>query len=318
MNTFGHLFRLTDFGESHGPAIGGIIDGMPAGIVFDEGLLADDMKRRRPGGHAASPRQEDDDVEILSGIYKGFTTGAPIGFIIRNRDVRPDDYASLRGHYRPNHADYTYAVKYGRFNDPRGGGRSSARQTACRVVAGAFAKMALNKLLPALQIKAGLEQSLENILDAREKGDSIGGSVACLVSGLPAGIGEPVYGKLHARLAEAMMSINAAHGFEYGDGFALASAKGSEVIDEFFKTADGSIQTHTNHSGGIQGGISNGMPINFRVAFKPTPTFPSSIPQGAKPGRHDPCVALRAVPVVEAMAAITILDCFMEARARAL
>lgn len=318
MNTFGHLFRLTDFGESHGPAIGGIIDGMPAGIVFDEGLLEAEMRRRRPGGPAASPRKEDDTVEVLSGIYRGFTTGAPIGFIIRNRDARPEDYASFRGNYRPNHADYTYAAKYSRFNDPRGGGRSSARQTACRVVAGAFAKMALAKLLPALEIRAVLEQTLESIMDARSRGDSIGGSVACTIAGIPAGIGEPVYGKLHARLAEAMMSINAAHGFEYGDGFALADARGSEVMDEFFTDTDGTIRTRTNHSGGIQGGISNGMPIVFRVAFKPTPTFPAAVPNGAKAGRHDPCVALRAVPVVEAMAAITVLDSLMEARARQL
>ncbi len=318
MNTFGHLFRLTDFGESHGPAIGGVIDGMPAGIVFDAGLLDEAMSRRRPGAQYTSPRREDDKVEVLSGIYRGFTTGAPIGFIIRNTDARPDDYAGLSRRPRPNHADYTYGIKYGRFNDLRGGGRSSARQTACRVVAGAFARMALGKMLPALDIRASLMQSLENIVAARDDGDSVGGVVACRITGLPAGIGEPVYGKLHARLAEAMMGINAAHGFEYGDGFALGNARGSEVIDEFAPAATDGGPTLSNHSGGIQGGVSNGMPVEFRVAFKPTPTFARMTPAGARTGRHDPCVAMRAVPVVEAMAAMVVLDCLMLAKARAL
>lgn len=318
MNTFGQLFRLTDFGESHGPAIGGVIDGMPAGIVFDEGLLDEEMRRRRPGTPGASPRREEDKVEILSGVYRGFTTGTPIGFIIRNRDARPEDYAATASKPRPNHADYTYGVKYSRFNDLRGGGRSSARQTACRVVAGAFARMALGKMLPGLKIRASLEQGFDKIIAARDSGDSVGGTVCCTISGLPAGIGEPVYGKLHARLAEAMMSINAAHGFEYGDGFALADARGSEVVDEFARDEEGNIYTRSNHSGGIQGGISNGMPVNFRVAFKPTPTFALMTPAGARTGRHDPCVALRAVPVVEAMAAIVVLDCLMLAKARAL
>lgn len=319
MNTFGHLFRLTDFGESHGPAIGGVIDGMPAGIVLDEELLDEAMRSRRPGAQYTSPRREDDKVEILSGIYRGFTTGTPIGFIIRNTDARPEDYAALSRKPRPNHADYTYGVKYGPFNDLRGGGRSSARQTACRVVAGAFARMALRKMLPGLEIRATLLQSLENIVAARNDGDSVGGIVACEITGLPAGIGEPVYGKLHARLAEAMMGINAAHGFEYGDGFALGNARGSDVIDNFGPAAGTKGRpTLSNHSGGIQGGISNGMPIVFRVAFKPTPTFPRMMPQGARAGRHDPCVAIRAVPVVEAMAAMVILDCMMLAKAHAI
>ena len=307
MNTFGKIFRLTDFGESHGDAIGGIIDGMPAGIFFDEGLLRNEMKRRKPGGSNTSPRQESDKVEILSGIYNGFSTGAPIGFIIRNEDIRSEDYNSFKAP-RPNHADYTYKVKYDGFNDPRGGGRSSARQTACRVVGGAFAKMVLRKLYPTLSIRACLEQSLENIINAQNEGDSIGGVVSCKIDGVPVGIGDPVYGKLQAYLAYAMMGINAAHGFEYGDGFALASAHGSDVADNFITDESGKIKTSTNHSGGIQGGLSNGMPITFRIAFKPTPTFPNMCEHGKMKGRHDPCVALRAVPVVEAMAAITILD----------
>lgn len=315
MNTFGRLFRLTDFGESHGPAIGGVIDGMPAGIVFDEGLLRTEMRRRRPGAPGTTPRREDDEVEVLSGIYKGFTTGAPIGFIIRNTDARPSDYRNTPAAPRPNHADYTYSVKYSRFNDPSGGGRSSARQTACRTVAGAFAKMALRKLLPELEIHTVLEQSLENILTARAEGDSVGGAVSCTVTGLPAGLGDPVYGKLHARLAEAMMGINAAHGFEYGTGFTLAKARGSEVVDEFYTDEDGTVRTRHNHSGGIQGGISNGMPVTFRVAFKPTPTFAKMTPSGSRTGRHDPCVALRAVPVVEAMTAMVLLDALLLRRA---
>ncbi len=315
MNTFGHLYRLTDFGESHGPAIGGVIDGMPAGILFDAELLASEMRRRRPGSSNASPRKEEDEVEVLSGVYGGFTTGAPIGFIIRNKDARPEDYKGLNGTYRPNHADYTYSLKYNRFNDPRGGGRSSARQTASRVVGGTFARMALAKLAPEMRIEARLEQTLDNIIAAREAGDSVGGTVSCTITGVPAGIGEPVYGKLHARLAEAMMSINAAHGFEYGDGFALSSARGSEVMDRFSVGADGKVEILANHSGGIQGGISNGMPIRFKVAFKPTPTFAKALPAGARTGRHDPCVALRAVPVVEAMAAMVLLDSILEARA---
>lgn len=316
MNTFGRLFRLTDFGESHGPAIGGIIDGMPAGVLVDEELLREEMKRRAPGVPGTSPRQESDDVELLSGIYGGFTTGAPIGFIIRNRDARPSDYEGFGREPRPNHADYTWSVKYGRFNDRRGGGRSSARQTACRVVAGAFARMALRKFMPEFEIHASLEQTLGEILAARQDGDSVGGIVRCTIKGIPAGLGEPVYGKFHARLAEAMMSINAAHGFEYGDGFALGTARGSEVIDEFIKKADGNMKTRTNHSGGIQGGISNGMDVFFRVAFKPTPTFAKMMPPGASRGRHDPCVAMRAVPVVEAMAAMVVLDELMLQNAR--
>lgn len=314
MNTFGQFYRLTDFGESHGPAIGGIIDGMPPGIVFDEGLLREKMNSRRPGAQNASQRKETDDVEILSGIYRGFTTGTPIGFIIRNNDSRPDDYKSFK-EPRPNHADFTYHQKYYGFNDPRGGGRSSGRQTACRVVAGAFAMMALTKFCPKLKINARLEQTLENIIAAKNDGDSVGGIVSCEVTGVPVGLGEPVYGKLHARLAEAMMSINAAHGFEYGDGFALAAAKGSEVVDEFFSDENGETITRSNHSGGIQGGISNGMPIKFRVAFKPTPTFSKMMPGKSAVGRHDPCVALRAVPVVEAMTSMVLLDAFLLRRA---
>lgn len=313
-NTFGTFFRLTDFGESHGPAIGGVIDGMLPGVPYDEELLRTLMHERRPGHDCAtSPRREEDAVEILSGLNNGFCTGAPIGFIIRNKDARSGDYVPDAAP-RPNHADYTYNIKYGGHAHRSGGGRSSARQTACRVVAGAFALMALKELMPDLAIDARLESpSREEILAASRAGDSLGGIVSCELKGVPAGLGQPVYAKLHALLASAMMSINAVHGFEYGDGFSLGHARGSEVRDEW--TGNPSSPCSTNHSGGIQGGISNGMPIFFRVAFKPTPTFALGLEDGEKLGRHDPCVALRGVPVVKAMAAITLLDAALAARA---
>lgn len=325
MNTLGERLRLTTFGESHGVSIGGVLDGYPAGIRIDFELLKKRLAERKPGQAGTSQRREDDVPEILSGINEeGISLGTPIAFIIRNRDRRSNDYDKLADAWRPNHADYTYESKYG-IRDHRGGGRSSARETACRVVAGALAEQLL--LLHGVEIESRLmavggvegEKSIlmAEVEKARKTKDSVGGVVACRITGLPAGIGDPVYGKLSARLSFAMMSINAAKGFEIGDGFSLAARRGSEVIDRFVKGNDGKILTETNHSGGIQGGISNGMPIEFRVAFKPTPTIGLPIPimtrEGEEKietlvGRHDPCVAVRAVPVVRAMAALTLAD----------
>ena len=327
MNTFGTIFRLTTFGESHGAAIGGVVDGMPAGVTIDLEFIRSEMARRRPGQNAlVTPRHEADEVEFLSGIYEGRSTGTPIGFIIRNTDTRSSDYDDLSRWYRPSHADYTYDRKYG-LRDPRGGGRSSARETAVRVVGGALAKMVLRE--KGISIEAHLSQvGNETDPDAiqaliarvKQEGDSIGGIVACTVTGCPAGLGEPVYGKLHAALGAAMLSINACHGFDYGAGFEGIGMRGSEQNDPFVPGQDGCVTTATNHSGGIQGGISNGRPITFRALFKPTATI--MLPQQTvdvegnagiltMKGRHDPCVALRAVPVVEAMAAMTILDYYL-------
>ena len=325
MNTFGERLRLTTFGESHGKAIGGVIDGFPAGIRIDFDLLKRRMEERRPGQPGVSQRREEDMPEFLSGINdEGVSLGTPIGFIIRNRDVRSGDYDLLKDSFRPNHADYTYQAKYG-VRDWRGGGRASARETACRVVAGALAEQLLagkgitvEAYLSSVGEVSGDNVTLmEEVERVRKEKDSVGGIVTCVVSGLPAGVGEPIYDKLSSRLAGAMMTINAAKGFEIGDGFALAAKRGSEVIDEFYQTPEGEILTRTNHSGGVQGGISNGMPVEMRIAFKPTPTIGLSVPvmreSGASekvviPGRHDPCVAVRAVPVVRAMAALTIAD----------
>lgn len=327
MNTIGTLFRLTDFGESHGPAIGGVIDGMPAGFAIDFDGVDSELARRRPGQSAVTTqRRESDRVEWLSGIYQGRTLGTPIAFIIRNEDARSEDYANLEHMYRPNHADYTYDMKYG-IRDHRGGGRASARETAVRVVAGALARQVL--ATTGIEISArvaaigGVEYSdnsyEEAILEARQQNDTLGGIVQCCVKGVPAGLGEPVFGKLQAMLAAAMMSINAAKGFEYGDGFAAAAMRGSESVDEM-KAVDGKVVFESNHSGGIQGGISNGRDIVFRVAFKPVASLPihlHTIMSNGEPailkirGRHDVCVVPRAVPVVEAMAAITILDALL-------
>lgn len=324
MNTFGTLFRLTTFGESHGPAIGGIVDGMPAGIPIDAEFIRSEMARRRPGQSTlTSARKEEDEVEFLSGIYEGVTTGAPIGFILHNNDCRSADYDKLKDLYRPSHADYTYDVKYG-IRDPRGGGRASARETACRVVAGALAKLYLKPFgitieaaLTQVGNETGKEEMKALIEEVRAEGDSIGGIVSCTINGCPAGIGEPIYGKLHAQLGSAMLSINACHGFDYGAGFEGVGMRGSEQNDPFVCNADGSVSTLTNHSGGIQGGISNGQPICFRALFKPTPTLlreQQTIDKEGRQqtfkaeGRHDPCVAVRAVPVVEAMAAIVLAD----------
>lgn len=333
MNSYGDIYRVTTWGESHGPAIGGVIDGMPAGITVSEDFIRECMDERRPGQSAlVTARREYDHVEILSGVFEGVTTGAPIGFIIRNKDARSAAYDNMRDVFRPNHADFTYQAKYG-IRDYRGGGRSSARETACRVVGGALAQMALStqgisvsaRLISAGGVSGSPEAMDEAIRTAAAQGDSVGGIVECTIKGCPAGLGDPSGNKLSAMLASAMMSINAAKGFEIGDGFALAAARGSEVPDTWIPAPEDprGIRTVTNHSGGIQGGISNGEDIILRVAFKPTPTLLRDLDtvDGAghatvlkAKGRHDPCVAVRAVPVVKAMAAITVLDALLRSR----
>ena len=351
-NTFGNLLTLTTFGESHGIAIGGVLDGMPAGVRIDLDEVQRFVSRRRPGQSAmTTSRSEDDRVEVLSGIFEGVTLGTPIGFIIRNKDHHSADYSEIKECYRPSHADFTYDAKYG-LRDYRGGGRSSARETAARVVAGAIAMQALRQLditvtaytsqIGGVSIdaennidlsiidnnsvrcpNAEIAQRMEaEVLAARAQGDSVGGVVTCVVNGVPAGVGEPVFGKLHAQLGAAMLGINAAKGFEVGNGFAMASARGSEVLDRF-ACRNGKIVTLDNHSGGVQGGISNGAPVTFRVAFKPVATLMRDIDTVARDGspvtlhphgRHDPCVVPRAVPIVEAMAALVVLDNVLLAR----
>ncbi len=346
-DSFGNIFRITSFGESHGPAVGVVLEGCPAGLRLDMAQLQQEMARRRPGQSAlTTSRQEADEVEILSGVFEGQTTGAPIALVIRNRHARPADYRHLADTYRPSHADYTYEVKYG-LRDYRGGGRASARITAGWVAAGAIAKqllaplgikiaayvsqvgpVVLSEKYSAAQLAGRQEdevrcpdaqisqQMAAAIKEARKQGDTLGGVVSCSVSGVPAGLGEPVFNKLHAQLGKAMLSINAVKGFEYGSGFAGADMRGSEHNDIFTKTETG-ISTQTNYSGGIQGGISNGQEIYFRVAFKPVATIMQDQPgidregnattvQGK--GRHDPCVVPRAVPIVEAMAALVLAD----------
>ncbi len=353
-NRFGNIFSVTTFGESHGPAIGGVIDGMPAGIKIDTDAIQHELDRRRPGqSDITSGRNEKDRVEILSGLYEGVTTGQPIGFIVRNNDARSADYDQLRDIYRPSHADYTYTAKYG-IRDHRGGGRSSARETVSRVVAGAFARQALATVgikvnaytsqigdirlnIPYNEINTALTDTNDVrcpdpaiasrmhdlIMKIKKEGDTVGGIVTGVITGCQAGLGEPAFGKLHATLAAAMMSINAAKGFDYGMGFDGARMRGSETIDRFIAGTDRKITTVTNNSGGIQGGISNGEDIYFRVAFKPVATLMQEIEtvdrNGNKiilsaKGRHDPCVVPRAVPVVEAMAAITVLDAWLSNR----
>lgn len=319
MNTIGKILTLTTFGESHGPAMGGVLDGVPAGVDIDLEALQRFVDRRRPGQTVgASSRGEQDRVEVLSGIWQGKTLGTPIGFIVRNTDARSEDYEPLARCFRPNHADYTWQVKYG-IRDPRGGGRASARETVSRVVAGGIAMQVLGRLGITIEAvaRAADAATLQRVM---ADGDTLGGIIECVVNGAPAGLGEPVYGKLHARLAAAMMSIPSVHGFEYGDGFEMAARRGSEVMDTFEKRADGSIGTVTNHSGGIQGGISNGEDIVMRVAFKPVPTLMREVltvdrdgnPVALQPrGRHDVCVVQRAVPIVEAMAALVILDNYL-------
>lgn len=355
MNSIGTLLRLTTFGESHGVAIGGVLDGFPAGITIDEDFIRSEMQRRRPGQSAVTTsRNEADEVHFLSGIFEGRTTGTPIAFIINNTNNHSNDYDNLRTAYRPSHADYVYDVKYG-VRDHRGGGRSSARETAVRVCAGALAKLALQQkgitvqaytsqvgdiLLDKPYTAYDLSLAESNIvrcpdsekaaamerliLDVKKDGDTIGGVVTCVVKGAPVGLGEPLYNKLTAALASAMLSINAAKGFDYGNGFAAAYGRGSQQNDIFYNR-DGAIATRTNNSGGVQGGISNGNDIYFKVAFKPVATIlmeqPTVAPDGSETivkarGRHDPCVVPRAVPVVEAMAALTVLDHYMLQQAR--
>ena len=333
MNTFGNIYRLTTFGESHGDALGGVIDGMPAGIDVDMAFIQSELDRRRPGqGVLTTARNEADKVEILSGVFEGKTTGCPIGFIVRNADHHSADYTNIKDVFRPSHADYTYQMKYG-IRDYRGGGRTSARETLCRVVGGAFAKLVLQQQEIAIeadilqvgshQLQGNPEQRkalIEEIVSAvRAQNDSIGGIIGCTIRNCPVGLGEPVFGKLHAALGAAMLSINAVKGFDIGDGFDGVGLTGSQMNDEFYND-NGHIRTRTNHSGGIQGGISNGEDIVFRVLFKPVPTIlreqhtvntaGNEVAFTAK-GRHDPCVLTRAVPIVEAMAAMTILDYYL-------
>lgn len=343
-STYGTLFKISTFGESHGPAIGGVLDGVPAGLLLDLGAIQQELDRRKPGQSAiVTQRKEADEVEFLSGLYQGMTTGTPIGFIIRNTNQRSQDYAEMSKAFRPSHADFTYQQKYG-IRDPRGGGRSSARETAVRVVAGAIAKQFLAKegiVIDAFVDQVGAikwtgewnenlrsirESNLIRVPDSesaiemeelirlvRKDGDTIGGCIRCVINHVPVGLGEPVFDKLHAELGKAMLSINAVKGFTIGSGFDGVSMRGSQHNDI--------IQTNgitlSNHSGGIQGGISNGMPIDFRVAFKPVATImqeQSTIDSENQTvsikgeGRHDPCVVPRAVPIVEAMAAMVLFD----------
>ena len=389
-NTFGHLFTLTTFGESHGAAIGGVVDGMPAGIEVDMEFIQSELNRRRPGqSKITTSRQEADEVELLSGVFEGKTTGCPIGFIVRNQNQHSQDYENLRTLFRPSHADFTYYNKYGT-RDHRGGGRSSARITISRVVGGALAKLVLRQMGISIQAytsqvgdialdrdykrydlnltetnsvrcpdPAKAEEMERLIEQVKAEGDTIGGVITCVIKGCPIGLGEPEFDKLHAQLGSAMLSINAVKGFEYGEGFAGVSLRGSEQNDvflseEFFAeqsgkaerrvkseefptesgagaegvaaansklyTLNSKLKTATNHSGGIQGGISNGQDIYFRVAFKPVATLlrpqetvdlEGNATTFTARGRHDPCVLPRAVPVVEAMAAMVILDAFL-------
>ena len=344
-NSYGTLYRVTTFGESHGEALGGIIDGCPSGIQLDLDAIQFEMSRRKPGQSAiVTQRKEPDDVQFLSGIFEGKTTGTPIGFIIPNTNQKSDDYSHIKDNYRPSHADYVYEKKYG-VRDYRGGGRSSARETASRVVAGAIAKQMLPKIkinayvssvgpiflekpyqeldfskiesnpvrCPDEAMAATMEDYIKQI---RKEGDTVGGTVTCVIQNVPIGLGEPVFDKLHAELGKAMLSINAVKGFEFGSGFEGVKMKGSEHNDLY--NPDGT--TRTNLSGGIQGGISNGMDIYFRVAFKPVATImqkqesldnKGNITEMTGKGRHDPCVVPRAVPIVEAMAAIVLADFYL-------
>lgn len=349
-NTFGKIFTLTSFGESHGVGIGGVIDGFPAGIPVDLDFIQQELNRRKPGqSKITTDRKEADQVEFLSGIFEGKSTGCPIAFLVRNTNQHSNDYDNLREVFRPSHADFTYTQKYG-IRDHRGGGRSSARETIARCVGGALAKLALKEL--GISIQAYTSQvgtiALENdykkydlnlietnavrcpdpqkalemeeyIAGVKAEGDTIGGIITCVVKGCPIGLGEPVFGKLQAALGHAMLTINAVKGFEYGEGFAGVTQRGSEQNDLFFNDK-GQINTRTNHSGGIQGGISNGQDIYFRVAFKPVATLLQEQctvnvnGEDAKVkarGRHDPCVLPRAVPIVEAMTAMTLLDYYL-------
>ena len=345
-NTFGNLFKLTSFGESHGSMIGGIVEGCPAGLEINKDLIQKDLDRRKPGqSKVSSPRKEDDKVQLLSGIFEGKSTGTPIGFLIPNINSKSQDYINIKDVFRPSHADYTYDEKYG-IRDYRGGGRSSARETACRVVAGSIAKQLLNNY--GIKISAYVssignifaneknvdlnkdydsnivrcpdndasDKMINLITELKSKGNTVGGQIKCVISGVKVGLGEPVFDKLHADLGKAMLSINAVKGFDYGSGFNGSQMTGSEHNDEFM-VENGNVSTKTNNSGGIQGGMSNGEEIYFKVAFKPVATIMSkqnSIDKEKKnvelkiKGRHDPCVVPRAVPIVESMAAIVLAD----------
>ena len=316
-NTFGTIYRLSSFGESHGPAMGGIIDGMPAGIGINLDEVQRMVDRRRPGlTRGSSTRQEKDRVEVLSGIFEGKTLGTPIGFVVRNEDCRSEDYDHLRDVYRPSHADYSWQMKYG-IRDHRGGGRASARETLSRVVAGAFAMQALRLL--GINIIATARQADDELEHARAQGDTLGGAISCTIMGAPAGLGEPVFGKLSSALAAAMMSIPAAKSFDMGAGRALTTMRGSESLDTM-RMVDGKVHFDHNYSGGVQGGISNGNDIYFEVGIKPIATLMRDIPamdsQGRAVtihprGRHDVSAVPRAVPVVQAMAAHVILDHYL-------
>ena len=349
-NTFGQAFRITTFGESHGVAIGVIVDGCPAGVPIDEAFIQKELDRRRPGqSKIVTQRNESDSAQILSGVFEGKSTGHPIALVIYNEDQRSKDYSHIADKYRPSHADFTYQLKYGH-RDYRGGGRSSARETAARVAGGAIAKMMLHtegvsvnayvsqvgslkteksyNLLDFNEIETTpvrcpdldmAEQMIALIQEVKKAGDTIGGVTTCVIKGCPVGLGEPAFDKLHADLAKAMLSINAAKGFEYGSGFDGVTMRGSEHNDAFYTEGD-KVRTKTNHSGGIQGGISNGEDIYFRVAFKPVATIipaQESVNMAGEAvevtgrGRHDPCVLPRAVPIVEAMAAIVVADHFL-------
>ncbi len=357
MNTLGQLFKITSFGESHGPVVGAVVEGCPSLVELDADFIQSELKRRRPGqSKVTSAREEADTFEILSGVFDGKTTGAPICIQIINTDARPSDYEPLSDVYRPSHADYTYQMKYG-IRDYRGGGRSSARITAAWVAAGAIAKTILTKqgiIITAFvsqiyAIKLGqnyqnldlnkVEESLVRCPDleiskqmeaaialAKTEGDSLGGIICCVIKGAPVGLGDPVFGKLHSKLAQAITSINAVKGIQFGDGFNSVNLKGSEINDAF-RSKEGKINTLSNHSGGIQGGISNGEDIYFDTVFKPTSTIGKAqktvnsknenvdITAG---GRHDPCVVPRAVPIVEALAACVLLDCLLLQKANTL
>lgn len=351
-NTYGKIFRITTFGESHGPAIGVVIDGCPAGLAIDEEFIQSELSRRKPGqSRITTQRKEEDSLKILSGVFEGVSTGMPITIVIENQDQRSKDYSHIAGSFRPSHADYTYESKYG-IRDYRGGGRSSARETAARVAAGAVAKLLLKENDVRIQayvsqvgeVRAPHFESLDlsktedNIVRCPDPGtaekmialidevrlarDTIGGVVTCVVQNVPVGLGEPVFDKLHAELGKAMLSINAVKGFEYGSGFSGIGMRGSQHNDAFYN--DGSrIRTRSNFSGGIQGGISNGEPIYFNVAFKPVATImkdQESVDKEGNPtivsgkGRHDPCVVPRAVPIVESMAALVIADFFLQSK----
>lgn len=352
-NTIGQLFTLSTFGESHGAGIGGIIDGCPAGLNIDMAFIQKELDRRKPGQSAiVSPRKESDTISLLSGVFEGKSTGAPIAFFIPNEDQKSKDYEHLKDTFRPSHADYTYEAKYG-FRDYRGGGRSSARETAARVAGGAIAKLLLQQT--GIHIKAYVSrvkdielnkpytqldlntiedtaircpdtataQAMIDLIEAtRKTGDTLGGIVSCVITDVPAGWGEPVFDRLHADLGKAVLSINAVKGFDYGSGFEGTRLQGSEHND-VFRADEGQMHTATNHSGGIQGGISNGEDIYFRVAFKPVATILQSQESANRAGklesiqgkgRHDPCVLPRAVPIVEAMAALVLADHFLRAK----